>query len=52
MAFWGLVTAFSRLIRLGPEGWLETAMRALNAGVPLALFLYWTSMLREKKDAS
>ena len=50
MAFWGGVTACARIIRLWPEGWPEAEIRALNVGVPLALFLIWTAALKEKKN--
>ncbi len=41
MALWGIVTAMSRVVASGWGNWPEAAMRAGNAGVPLALSVYW-----------
>jgi len=41
MAFWGFVTAASRMLALGLEAWPESLIRAANGGAPLALcFLF------------
>ena len=37
MAFWGLVTALSRVVHSGMDHWPEAALRALHCGAPLAL---------------
>ena len=39
MAFWGLITAFSRPLTLGFDAWPEFTMRIANCGLPLMLFL-------------
>ncbi|MDA8744639.1 metallophosphoesterase family protein [Rubripirellula amarantea] len=37
MAFWGALTAISRMTAFGLSAWPETIVRSANAGVPLAL---------------
>jgi len=45
-AFWGFVTAASRVIHFGWEdGYYEMLLRAANGGAPLVLFLYWALCL-------
>lgn len=39
MAFWGLITAFSRPLTIGFGAWPEFAMRIANCALPLGLFL-------------
>ena len=39
MAFWGLITAFSRPLTMGFDAWPEFAMRIANCALPLGLFL-------------
>ena len=39
MAFWGLITALSRPLAMGPEVWYLTTERIANFGLPLCLFL-------------
>ena len=39
MAFWGLITAFSRPLTIGFDAWPEFAMRIANCALPLGLFL-------------
>lgn len=39
MAFWGIITAASRITALGFPAWPETLIRAANGGVPLVLAL-------------
>jgi hypothetical protein len=46
MACWGLLTACARMVHLGASGWPETAIRATNAGLPLALMLMWRHRAR------
>jgi len=42
MAFWGAVTALSRLIANGWEiSWHETLIRSSHFGIPLAVVLWW-----------
>jgi hypothetical protein len=41
MAFWGLVTAASRIVYADAQGLGDFLVRAGNWGVPLALFLLW-----------
>ena len=41
MAFWGIVTALSRVVCSGWGNWPESAMRSCNGGVPLAIAVYW-----------
>ena len=41
MAFWGILTAFSRVTALGWGKYPEILLRAAHAGAPLALFVYW-----------
>ena len=42
MALWGLVTASARIVYMGLPYWPQTAIRACNMAVPLALmFLWW-----------
>lgn len=41
MAFWGAVTAGSRMVHMGFPKWPATIVRAANAGVPLALVFLW-----------
>jgi hypothetical protein len=42
MAFWGAVTAASRMVHSGMGAWPETALRALNCGGPFALVFAFT----------
>lgn len=50
MAFWGLVTAFSRITSAGLAGmgtvYPATLIRMAHAGVPLAVGLYWCLLKR------
>jgi len=49
LAFWGFVTAASRLIAYGPGAhWHELATRAPHVGIPLLLALYWSHHRRTK----
>lgn len=55
MAVWGLATALSRPMAWGLEFWPEATQRVANAGIPLALLIYWTAMRRarfEEHDSS
>lgn len=51
MALWGLVTLLSRPLAWGIEFWPESGIRAANAGVPMALLLYWLPRSRAKGDS-
>lgn len=51
MAFWGFVTAASRIVHGGFDVYHETIMRAANGGVPLALLLYWWLSLGDAPNA-
>jgi len=42
MAFWGVVTAASRIVHQGESGIHEALVRAANGGAPLVLLLYWS----------
>lgn len=42
MAFWGAVTAASRVVEFGPlSAWDMTTLRAMHACLPLVLFFLW-----------
>ena len=41
MAFWGAITAGSRIVHMGFAKWPAVAVRAANVAVPLALFMLW-----------
>lgn len=43
MAFWGAITAASRMVHMGLGQWPATLLRAANAAVPLALFFWWAT---------
>jgi hypothetical protein len=42
MAAWGAITALSRIVHGGLAAYPQTLIRAANAGVPLAVGLYWS----------
>jgi hypothetical protein len=42
MAFWGLITAFARVVEADWNSYDKVLVRAAHAGVPLAIGLYWT----------
>ena len=46
MAFWGIVTALSRVTAMGMDSWYETVLRLANGGVPLTLFFAWQYLTR------
>ncbi len=49
MAFWGAITALSRMTSYGfDDGLHETVLRAANGGVPLVLALLWWSPDRRR----
>jgi len=51
MAFWGGVTALSRVTAFGWEsGWYGAAIRMPHLGTPLAVVLYW-HLLRWKRES-
>lgn len=47
MVFWGLVTAASRVVLLGPQAYPEVLVRVANGGIPLVLLLYWSLSIRQ-----
>jgi hypothetical protein len=47
MAFWGVLTAMSRVLAYGPDAYPLVLLRAANGGAPFALFLYWFLALKE-----
>ena len=49
MAFWGLLTACSRTLAYGLEGYDMTLIRIANGGAPLAILIFWVSAVREQK---
>lgn len=55
MAFWGLVTAFSRWTAVGWSGlgtiYPKLLIRTAHAGVPLAVGLYWCLAVRARRYA-
>ena len=51
MVIWGSITATSRLTAQGWEKYPDTFLRAANAGIPLALLLYWHFGRRPKAKA-
>lgn len=50
MAFWGFLTAFSRMSSLGIEFYPEIMIRIANGGVPLVIFLYSLSVCKSNLD--
>lgn len=49
MVLWGLVTAASRTVAYGVEGYDQTLIRFANAGVPLTVLMFWINAFREQK---
>ena len=49
MAFWGLITAASRIVHSGGGAWHAAALRLPNAGVPLALWLLFRDSVPENQ---
>lgn len=47
MAVWGLATAATRVVLLGPQAYPEVLLRIANGGVPLVLLLYWCLSIKE-----
>lgn len=47
MAFWGFLTAFSRIVYMGWGNWPELLIRLANGAAPLTLALLWA---REKRS--
>ncbi len=52
MAFWGFITAASRVVHLGIPKWPATLVRAANWGVPLALYFMWRPREAEVPEVS
>ncbi|MGE0143406.1 MAG: hypothetical protein AB7I19_10530 [Planctomycetota bacterium] len=50
MAFWGMATAFARVIHAGPSAWPEVALRSVHFGVPLALLVVFASSALRARD--
>ena len=52
MAFWGAITAASRMLHMGLSQWPQTLLRAANAGLPLTLWLLWRAPIAEPKPGT
>lgn len=50
MVFWGVLTAFARIVHSGPQAWDEVALRFPNFLVPLALV--WAACPRTDRQPS
>ncbi|MBG31193.1 MAG: hypothetical protein CMI31_14525 [Opitutae bacterium] len=48
MAFWGFVTALSRLTAFGWERWPDLFIRICNGGIPLLLWLHWRNLFKNR----
>jgi hypothetical protein len=51
MAFWGLLTAASRVVHWGELGWPKMLVRAANAGIPLLVYLLTSDSDRDRVDS-
>lgn len=47
MAIWGLATAATRVVSLGPQAYPETLIRVANGGLPLVILLYWSLSIKQ-----
>lgn len=47
MMFWGVATAVSRMVLLGPQAYPEVLVRIAHGGIPLVLLLYWSLSIRQ-----
>lgn len=47
MICWGLTTAASWIVLLGPQAYCETLLRIADGGLPLVLLLYWSLSVRQ-----
>lgn len=52
MAFWGFLTAASRMLALGFEAWPESLIRVANGGAPLALFFLFQHLKQVKMSVT
>ena len=50
MAFWGLITAFSRPLTMGFDAWPEFAMRIANSALPFGLYLIFKTQNQAVKE--
>ena len=48
MAFWGFLTAFSRIVYMGWGNWPELLIRLANGAVPLTLAILWANGKRNE----
>ena len=46
MAFWGFVTALSRMTAFGWERWPDFCLRICNGGIPLLLWIHWRNLFK------
>lgn len=51
MAFWGLATAFARVIHTGSSAWPEVALRSVHFGIPVALLVVFANSALRARDA-
>jgi hypothetical protein len=47
MMFWGVATAVSRMVLLGPQAYPELLVRIAHGGIPLVLLLYWSLSIKQ-----
>jgi hypothetical protein len=48
MAFWGFVTALSRMTAFGWERWPDFCLRIGNGGIPLLLWSHWRNLFKNR----
>ncbi|MEZ6066828.1 MAG: hypothetical protein R3B90_14240 [Planctomycetaceae bacterium] len=48
MGVWGILTAVSRVLALGPEAYPMVLIRFAHGGAPFTLFLYWYLAVKEQ----
>jgi len=51
MVLWGFLTAFSRILAYGTEGYDMALIRAANGGAPLAVLIFWMYAVKEHKPS-
>ena len=49
MVCWGLLTAFSRTLAYGIDGYHMSLIRIANGGAPLAVLVFWLMAVKEQK---
>jgi hypothetical protein len=50
MAFWGIVTAASRIVYFERAGIGEFFVRAANWGIPVVIYVIWNASSEKKFD--